>query len=298
MLVVLAVSAVYCNSQIFPFSAFENHPELCKDLSEKLYEDFKSSGQNLKTLYERDWSEFRSMKLTEKPKKPVTENFFFNSTHIISKRGEPHYTFRFLIGVRDRQPRWNLTVQFDSTANISSIVPKGTLEDLLPMDTYITKYVFPEDLVHVQFGESIGSVYHLIEGTRCKLLFNNETVPNGKVVCWDSPSLCRGHYTMKRCIANDDIDYLCLDSISQEGTPFWGHTSDLERHWTKLAGTIYWAKPAIHFIYKNQTIESHKPELTEWMCSESDEEGVDYFCESNKRIDWHYHKEDPYETDY
>lgn len=271
-LVTVSALSLLCDSHSFHFNGLPNVPEHCEELNNTFIEEFESLEVTLEEFFDSTPSECNL-----NPKTPVTEDFFFNTTHLISKRGESSklYTFKFLILDRTcKGDDWYLTIQFDSCANISSIIPSGTLADLLPMDYHITKYVFPPKIDFYVAEDTDEEVFHIIEGPRCKFSFNNVTGPDGKAVCWDTPSICRGHF--RQCIGNDDIDHFCYDDILQEGAKHL--TEDIEVHWTELAQAIYWKDHATYYIHEDKTIEFHEPELIEWLCNEFDGKGIDFVC--------------------
>lgn len=262
-LVILSTSVVLCVS--FPFNGLQDIPELCLKLNNTFIEEFESLGVSLEEFFNSSQSEYNL-----NPKTPKAEEIFFNQTHLILKpESSEHYTFRFLMGV------WNFTIQFDSSANISSIVPNGTLAELLPMDYHITRYAFPPKIYFYVPENTEEEIFHIIEGTRCKFSFNNDTGADGKEVCWNTPSICRGNFS--KCIENDDIDHFCYDDISQEGTK--PPTEDTEVHWTEIALSIYWKKLATYFIRENKTIEFHEASLKEWVCREYGGKGITFYCE-------------------
>lgn len=282
VLVVLSALIASSGGEIFPFKEFEDRPELCKDLTNRLIEDFGAAGVTREELLKFNSSEFSLGHLvnasfsSESTFKPKTEDFFINSTHLISKRGDPseHRKFKFEIKDYYDEKAWNLTIEFDSSANTSSIVPKGSLVQLLPMDFYITQYVFTE--MTEEGTTTFQSMFHLIEGTRCKTSFDKKTGSNGNEVCWKDPSICRGPNKIKECIENDDIDYLCYDKESQKGKK--PVNEDTEVHWMEIAWRIFWHKPAVHYIHKDNTIESFKPRPIQWFCLKAEEEGLDFYC--------------------
>lgn len=269
LLVILSAFSLFCECY-----SSEHIPEYCNELYSTFLEELQSLGLNVEEFFdtllpESNWN----------PKTQVTEDFFFNTTHLISKRGESseHYTFKFSIVDREDwyDDLWNLTIQFDSNANISSIVPSGTLAELLPMDYRVTKYTFPPNK-DFYFPEDTSEEegFYAIEGTRCKFSFNNDTGPDGKAVCWNTPRICGGNF--QKCMENDDQDNFCYDDILQEGTR--PYNEDTEVYWTEIAQDIYWSDPATYFIRKNQKMEFREPVLKKWECHEYGGKGVTFSC--------------------
>lgn len=315
VIVVLTASVVSVSCEIFPFDEFRNHPRLCQELISTIRsklgqdsdspEDFfnkfdfpkidteglfaKDSGFpeiNVEKFFKQSGSRsfddlFEDLKSKfERSKRAINQDFYFNSTHLIDqrRRSNRHYVFHFEIGALECDKKWNFTVQLDSSVNINSIVPTGTLAEILPMDYRAKKIKFVDGPPDYR-GDFEGPTFYVMEGSRCK-----KTGPYDNLVCWDKPSLCRGakgdFWDNKDCINNDDVDHLCYDTESKKGkNPNSKDPQKLEVHWAEIAESIYWAGITTHEVFPNGTIRSYDATLQEWKCTQSSVEGVNFFCE-------------------
>lgn len=129
IIVVVMASVLGIGSQILPSNLFKDHPSLCSELSSTMSEMFKD--------YNVDPS-----KLVQRSKREITEDFQFVSSQLLSRRNRSSAfnVFRFQIPKCDDP--FNVTLKFDSGLNVSSIVPNGTLLNLLPMEYHVTEFRF------------------------------------------------------------------------------------------------------------------------------------------------------------
>lgn len=228
-IIVLIASVFRLSFAIFPNNTnlFDDYPPLCSELNTSMFsiiDEFKS-GAHLKS-----------------------------SPRV--KRSTRDYTFSFNLTEFD-VINLNFTLFLEPGHNISTALINGTLFRILPINYYITAYQF------VNRSSGFKEEFVLIEGTRCKVQFDEQIEAYGNVVCWEKASFCRG--SEMDCIDNDDVNHLCYDVKTNRGK---NRRDSGDYYLVELGEKIYWRSHLKHFIFEDGTYLTANATLNKWSCTE------------------------------
>lgn len=215
-------------------SMFDDHPELCKTI----YSDMMSLRDASRIIPKAAVTERLKRKTRE------TKGDIYNFTFIYE-----HDPDKFL--------NVKLNLRLDPGQTVASLMPEGTLLNILPINYKLTWYSFTLE-------PNRNDDFILIEGKRCKFQYDRDLKTYREEVCWEKPSICRGW--IDECIANDDIDHLCYDTVSKEGKRDSGCSSEL--YSSDLGEKLYWFTHSSYFIYDDGTYFSANRSLDIWDCQQ------------------------------
>lgn len=251
-MVIVILSAAVSAGNIFPQDPkmFDDHPELCKNI----YSEMWSLRDALKMMSREEITD----KMANPRMKRDVAKEIYNFTFIYD-----HDPDRFL----------NLNLKLDSGQMVSSMMTEGTLQNVLPINYKVTWYSFTN-------GSEENDNYVLIEGKRCKFQYDESSGKFGDEICWDKPSICKGW--IDECIVNDDVDYLCYDTESNDGKRVFDTT--VEYSSTDFGEKLYWFTHLSYFIFDDGSYVSAGRTLNVWDCYQN---GLSVVCDkTNKSYDY------------
>lgn len=233
--------------------------ELCRKLNNSLYFGYDLMEDEI----ESDYAEF-GYPTFEPPTYvfPVSfndiETGHYNTTDLVTKRFSFFYTG--LPQYRRKEPIINITTKIPKDSCISELTEGGKIEQIFPIRYKISRFT----------PDKIDRFYHLIEGERCKGVYNEKTQTLENKVCWNHPYFCRG--PRFECIINDDIDTFCYNSGTGEGQK--KIISNEIPYSVYIGELIYWRFPLLVYSVRRSNIEGLW--TFTWNCTDL---GIDVLCD-------------------
>lgn len=162
------------------------------------------------------------------------------------------FSFSYSLLTGKNTPAFKISTKVPRNTCISSLTRRGKMYKLFPTHYRVTKY----------YSKHTDERYYLIEGKRCKILYDKNSKKYKKKVCWSHPYFCRGRRAA--CLLNDDISTFCYDTMTGEGQLKKGSSSI---PYSLLIGEmIYWKAPTTNVgkpLSKND-----RPMTFTWNCTD------------------------------